>query len=278
LNLQISPFEQPSLEPESDELSLSDPLSSKPDMVEEVPRSPSAYASLFDFDQDTFNFNVLDDFSRKYSILLSAFILTTEVPSPNLLTQIPSTLPSPCLDFPLTPDAALLPIPTLSTIHAFAAIATAFDIVHKVWDPSYLHTLPSLTPAMASLPANLHPIAAQLTIPHHPLIDLLPWPGVREKLICVLSLPSHLRPAVAQGDDNVVRLVQDLDDPQDGVGLRVYGNSTSWSEGNELVEDAWEIGELFYEKWWWCCDRRVVEVSNRRRRERGLGGLKVIGC
>jgi hypothetical protein len=205
------------------------------------------------------------------------------VPFPNLPTPIPSIPFSPSLQFPLTPDGALLTVPTLSALHAFATVATAFDIVTKIWDPTYLHILPPLTGAVASLPPNLHPITAQLTIPHHPMLDLLPWPSVREKLICMLSMPSAFRPPVAQEDDNaptqsnaIVQLAHDLDDPQDGVGLRVHGNSTSWAGGNELIEDAWEIGELFYKKWWWCLDQRVVEVSNQRRKERGLGRLRTV--
>jgi hypothetical protein len=55
----------------------------------------------------------------------------------------------------------------------------------------------------------------------------------------------------------------------------VHGNSTAWAEGNELREDAWEIGEVFCGKWWWCLEREVVEASNRRRRERGLPRLRM---
>jgi hypothetical protein len=160
-----------------------------------------------------------------------------------------------------------------------------------------MHVLSASIPALASLPTNLHPVNAQLTIPHHPLLDVLPWPSVREKLICMLSLPSALRPPVAQEEDSdevqspsytsstcrgarqskaIIQLVQDIDDFQDGGGIRVHGNTTTWCEGNELVEDAWEVGDVFYRKWWWCLDQRVVETSNRRRRERGLGSLKMV--
>jgi hypothetical protein len=188
-------------------------------------------------------------------------------------------------------DGAILGVPTLGALRAFLHVAVAFDVVAHIYDRSYLHVLPPLTPAMAALPANLHPTAAQLTIRHHPMLDLLPWPSVREKLICMLSMPSAFRPPVAREDDEdeqltslqtretkqstaITRLVEDLDDTRDGVGLRVHGNSTTWSEGNELIEDAWEIGELFYQRWWWCLDQKVVDTSNRRRRERGLPRLK----
>ncbi|KAJ4371181.1 hypothetical protein N0V83_004397 [Neocucurbitaria cava] len=74
----------------------------------------------------------------------------------------------------------------------------------------------------------------------------------------------------------IVRLVQDLDDFRDGGGVRVHGNTSTWSEGNELVEEAWEIGDLFYRKWWWCLDQHVVEASNKKRGQRGLGKLRMV--
>lgn len=111
-------------------------------------------------------------------------------------------------------------------------------------------------------------------------------------------MPSAFRPLIAQEDDQacaafptsgsdktstgikqsgaIVQLVQDLDDFQDGGGMRVHGNTTTWSEGNELLEESWEIGDLFYQNWWWCLDQRIVDVSNRRRRERGLGRLRIV--
>jgi hypothetical protein len=117
----------------------------------------------------------------------------------------------------------------------------------------------------------------------------------------MFSMPTALRPPVAQEVDEeadfrckvpnldypsprgdieqggaIVRLVQDLDDYQNGSGLRIHGNSTSWNEGNELLEDAWEIGDIFYRKWWWCLDQKVIDVSNRKRLERGLGRLKMV--
>lgn len=227
----------------------------------------------------------------------------------SLPSPIPTGPPTSTYELPLIPDGAVLSVPILSTLRAFASIAIAFDVVQFLWDPAHLHVLPqSATQAVAALPKNLHPVPAQLLIPHHPVLDLLPWPSVREKLICMLSLPSSLRPPIARevetdlnGDlvtsseaynapssakvgmwgnqikqnDAVIQLVQDLDDLQDGGGVRVHGNTTTWDQGNELVEDAWEIGDMFYKKWWWCIDQRIVEASNRRRRERGLPRLSM---
>ena len=67
------------------------------------------------------------------------------------------------------------------------------------------------------------------------------------------------------------RLVTDLDDFREGV--RIHGNLAGWGAGSELVEEAWEIGEVFYKNWWWALDSRTIMMTNRRRRERGLGPL-----
>ena len=188
-----------------------------------------------------------------------------------------SASPSP-LAFPLTSDAQLQ-VPILNTIRAFSSIAFALNIMMVVGDPNYLHVLPP-TPA-SNLPWNLQPTPAQLTIPHHPILDALPWPSVREKLICILTLPSMFRPAIAQDDEPggtgqakaVQRLAHDLDDSQQGI--RVHGNAVGWDNSNELVEDAWEMGECFYRNWWFCVDPNAVVTTNRRRWERGARPLKL---
>lgn len=119
---------------------------------------------------------------------------------PSLLTPVPSTLHSPPR-FSLPSDGAFLKIPILNTLHAIANVSLAFNTVTQVWDSSCLHIVTPGIPAVAALPPNLHPVTAQLTIPHHPMLDLLPWPTVRERLICMFSMPSALRPLVSQEDD-----------------------------------------------------------------------------
>lgn len=184
----------------------------------------------------------------------------------------------------------------MSMVQAFMSIATALNICDNLWDPSYMHVMPSSLSLHPSLPENLRPVSVQLVIPHHPALDLLPWPTMREKLICMLAMPSKLRPPVAREEDDdgrwpclnafgnstsagqskaITQLVQDLDDFQDGGGIRVHGNSVAWGQGSEFVEEAWEVGESFYRKWWFCLDEKIVAQSNRRRKERGLGRLRL---
>jgi hypothetical protein len=102
---------------------------------------------------------------------------------------------------------------------------------------------------------------------------------VREKLICMFSLPSHFRPEVAREEEGshgqstaIVKVLQDLDDSCDPV--RNHGGSVNWGSGSELAEEAWELGQAFYAEWWWCVDRRVVERSNSLRVQRGLPRLR----
>lgn len=196
----------------------------------------------------------------------------------------------------MTADSGILTIPVMSMVKTLMSIATALNVLDHLWDPSYMHVISPSLSLDPSLPANLRPVPAQMAIPHHPALDLLPWPTVREKLICMLAMPSKLRPPVAREEDDdegwpglngsgpsssmgqsraITQLVQDLDDFQDGGGLIMHGNSVAWGEGNEFVEEAWEIGELFYRKWWFCLDERIVAQSNTRRRERGLGKLRL---
>lgn len=118
----------------------------------------------------------------------------------------------------------------------------------------------------------------------------------------MLSLPSKMRPAIAQEDDDdgsnvfnvwsfsqtagsaapgqskaVTQFVQDLDDFQDSGGIRVHGNAVAWGAGNEFVEEMWEVGESFYRKWWFCLDQKIIDQTNKRRKERGLGRLRLTG-
>ncbi|KAF9700045.1 hypothetical protein EKO04_001342 [Ascochyta lentis] len=206
--------------------------------------------------------------------------LPTPLPSTPDFIEVQQEPPLSGFEFPLTADGGVLTVPILSAVRAFISIATALNITENLWDPSYLHVMPVSDSYQTSLPSNLRPVNVQLVVPHHPSLDLLPWPSMREKLICMLAMPNKLRPPIAQEEDQgptnpfgmgmfpkdpcdsssvafvgqsraIVQLIQDLEDPQDGI--RVHGNTTAWGHSNELIEEAWEVGELFYivhdEKW-----------------------------
>jgi hypothetical protein len=96
------------------------------------------------------------------------------------------------------------------------------------------------------------PFAAEVSLSSDAQIIIPMLSVIRAKLVCILSLPSMLRPSIAQDDEAsdrtqagvVQRLMHDLDDDQGGI--RVSGNSGSWAGSNELIADAWDMGESFY--------------------------------
>ncbi|KAF3037767.1 hypothetical protein E8E12_001463 [Didymella heteroderae] len=242
----------------------------------------------FAVQEGSFDMALMQDFSDLTN-------LPTPLPSTPDLTKMQQTPTSSTSKFPMTADGGVLAFPVMSMVKALTGIATALNISDNLWDPSYMHVMPSSMCVDLSLPANLRPVPAQLIIPHHPAIDLLPWPTMREKLICMLAMPSKLRPPVAREEDNeetwpsmnafgtsssasqtkaITQLVHDVDDFQNGGGLIVHGNLVAWGHGNEYTEEAWEVGESFYRKWWFCIDEKIVAQSNRRRKERGLGRLR----
>ena len=175
------------------------------------------------------------------------------------------------------PDDHLIEVPTLSLLRAALIVATRLGVADKIWDVtcvSPFYTGPSKTPLslentplpppISSLPTHLHPTPTQRQFPHHPLLDLFPWPTVRDKLIQVFSVPAEFRPPAAADPLALINLVYDMEDPAEG--MRVGG-------ADPFEPGGWEIGQAMFEKWWWAFDGKVVEGSNRLRRERGQGGL-----
>lgn len=111
-----------------------------------------------------------------------------------------------------------------------------------------------------TLPSNLMPTDAQLTIPHHPAIDILPWPAVRNRLIKMYNMPSDLWPRHPSDgtESSLVRFVYDMEDG----GIIVTG-------ADPAKESAWEIDQRFFENWWWALDQAIVANTNLKRLQRG---------
>ncbi|XP_014558771.1 hypothetical protein COCVIDRAFT_24800 [Bipolaris victoriae FI3] len=195
----------------------------------------------------------------------------TNTPASSNTFAGPDSQPSP-FTFPLTPDVNI-DVPIMATIRAFMSIASLLDIVPDIFNPLALHTSPP-TPH-PSLPLNLHPVPAQILIPHHPALDILPWPSIREKLICMLHLPSSQRPPIARGTrgEPIQRIIHDIDDYTSG--FRVHGNTAGWSAHHEMAEESWEIGDTFYRNWWFCVDSKIILMTNARRRDRGEAPLRL---
>ena len=172
------------------------------------------------------------------------------------------------------PDEAHLPVVELNLLRGAMAIATRLNIGQIIW--SLDSTSPFTDPSMAlanfnHLPRNLRPTRTQLSQPHHPVLDLLPWPTVRDKLIIVFSQPADIRPQTAASPTALVELVYDIEDSAEGVRI--------WGE-DPYSDQSWEVGEKLFKNWWWALDRAVVRRSNEMRRSRGarlLGEGSILG-
>ena len=167
------------------------------------------------------------------------------------------------------PDDLTFDVPILASLNASLAIATTLGCSQAIWDLTTLRTftisqIPAPATSNFTIPPNLLPTPAQQRIPHLALFDIIPWPTVRTRAICMFSQPDHLRPVGARGEDAVMRLMWDLDAESEGV--RVSG--TNCYDGMN-----WEVGQLLFENWWWAFDREVCENSNMLRRRRGAGKL-----
>ncbi|TGO08956.1 hypothetical protein BTUL_0184g00020 [Botrytis tulipae] len=111
-----------------------------------------------------------------------------------------------------------------------------------------------------ALPPTLRPIDLQTQIPHHPWIDCLPVPQMRQNLIR------------AGNTYDVMDLCGDL------VGLFSAGIGRTgmviWGEPWDVT--GWEVTEGFLERWGWtvkgCWD--LFESTNRWRAERGQMALQ----
>ena len=121
--------------------------------------------------------------------------------------------------------------------------------------------LHSNTTTTAALPDNMRPTDLQRSVPHHPWIDLLPLPRMRDNFLCAAQAQ------VGTVDEDA--MCRDIVDVGAGEGIEhaalvVWGDA--WDPG------AWEATEGFLRKWGWLLEgcEELLEGTNRWRRERGL--------
>lgn len=108
-------------------------------------------------------------------------------------------------------------------------------------------------------PPSLRPTALQRMIPHHPWIDLFPFPKMRDNMLL----------AESQYDEDALcnNLIDFCDIPTDETGLVVWGEP--WEPAG------WEVSESLLKSWGWviqdCHDiQSSTNVWRRRRGEREL--------
>lgn len=210
----------------------------------------------------------------------SSSSLTSDSMGPGGLSETASSLRKKKAAIPLHrsaeyssfPDEAYLEMPELKLFNGCISIARRLNVQDLIWSlgaQSPFFTDPAMT--MMPLPSNLQPTLNQLSIPHHPIIDLLPWPSVRDRMIMVLSQPPEVRPPSAASPMALLDFVYDIEDGAEGV--RIFGDDP-YSEQN------WEIGEKVFQSWWWMFDKDIVRRSNELRAFRGaptLGSGRVLG-
>ncbi|KAI1430295.1 hypothetical protein F5Y12DRAFT_709309 [Xylaria sp. FL1777] len=191
---------------------------------------------------------------------------------PNILIDSSSSSPlvsdsSETTDFSF-PDSYYLPVNELTLLRGLMRIATRLRCnTTKMWElgansPFNDGTHTALT--TQELPQVWRPTLSQSSIPHHPVIDLLPWPCVRDRIILLMALPDEARPPALSGPLAIVQLAYDLEDSAEGV--RIWGD-------DPCEPTSWEVGQALFERWWFIFDRKVVDQSNYWRKLRGAATL-----
>ncbi|KAG4422172.1 hypothetical protein IFR04_004678 [Cadophora malorum] len=167
------------------------------------------------------------------------------------------------------PSDATLEVPELKVVDVIHDIAVLLQCEDTIRNIKSIRTFTSTTcPSGHPLPTTFLPTHEQKRIPHHPVLDLLPWPPVRSKLIRVFNRSPNIRPPVARDPLAMMTLLNNMETPEDG--LRVNGR-----DGYEA--DNWEVGQRFFANWWWALECEIVERSSALRVLRGKESLFVEG-
>lgn len=170
---------------------------------------------------------------------------------------------------PNVPDSYHLPVHELTLLRAMLRIADRIGCKGQLWSldcPSPF--ISGMATPSDQLPVSWRPTPSQVVVPHHPLLDVLPWPSVRDKVIKIFTLPDEMRPSNAMGPLGMVNFAYDVEDNSEGV--RIYGEDP-YDPGQ------WEVGQVLFERWWFLFDRGIIETSNRWRRLRGAPQLLLKG-
>ena len=164
------------------------------------------------------------------------------------------------------PDSYLLPVHELTILKAMLRISQRIGCdAQSLWKLDCLSPFnQGLGTPADQLPEAWRPTPSQVSVPHHPVIDFLPWPSTRDRILMFLELPDEARPPIAQGPLALVNFVYDLEDNAEGV--RIYG-------ADPCDPGGWEVGQVLFERWWFLFDRSIIETSNRWRELRGAAPL-----
>lgn len=126
---------------------------------------------------------------------------------------------------------------------------------------------PAYNPSNASvpMPPSLSPTPLQSRMPHHPWIDLFPFPSIRDNFL--LATSSNL------SEDDEIQLWNDVVESEspggDWTGFIVWG--VPW------MPDSWEVTVPFLRRWGWLLHGcpQIIESTNHWRRIRGERPVKI---
>ncbi|KAJ4165079.1 hypothetical protein LMH87_006726 [Akanthomyces muscarius] len=207
--------------------------------------------------------NIFSSNSAGEALPLQFFASSTSASSPPSFGTSPGSTNS---DGSLS-DSYLLPVYELTLLKGLIRIAERLGSPDDVWSLTSQSpfTKGGGTPA-GLLPPTWQPTATQVLMPHHPFLDFLPWPSVRDKVINIFCLPEGSRPPSAAGPTGLANLAYDVEDNSEGV--RIYGD-------DPYDPACWEVGQVFFQRWWFLFDRDIIATSNRWRRLRGAPPLAI---
>lgn len=110
---------------------------------------------------------------------------------------------------------------------------------------------------------HMHPTKLQMEHPHSLLIDILPWPHVRDALIrlCLAGITS--------GHEIKCDMIgKDFDCTGDGHVFTIHGD-------DPCDPESWEVSESFAKRWSVVLDKKIIKRTNFWRRMRGLPNLEL---
>jgi hypothetical protein len=191
-----------------------------------------------------------------------------EPASPNSRVQNP--VPTSSWLNTSSPDPILsndleLSVPVLKTIRVGLTIIQHLGALESMYDLSAKWTMSGAS--YSNLPPSFYPTQTQLLVPHHPLLDIIPWPSLRTKLILMYAMPAHLRPPNARAADSLLQISNDIDDPAEGFVV---------NGPDGMDADDWEIGGPFLRNWWWAVDGVFIAKTNKSRVRRGVPRLRFV--
>ncbi|KAF2812619.1 uncharacterized protein BDZ99DRAFT_569268 [Mytilinidion resinicola] len=218
--------------------------------------------------------------SRKLGIqdlLLAGLRSLQDASQPQPPTPAPSTVSQTTTSSSLLPlfpshhpTIRLTPYPAMTAYATNAAIIfPSVPLLASSGCPSPFHNssitpeeLPGVLASYAHIPPDLRPIATQLTVRHHPVIDLLPFPVMRERLL-----------ELVQGDKlEFAKLKRDLL----ANGMICWRGGSGFVEGGMPWEGrSWEAKGWFLKRWEWVVGGKEGEVWKGGVWWRGVQGEEV---